>query len=104
LAGRDGFVLMHRMVVHDAGIEIPDGWHVHHKNGDKIDNRLENLEVKDPSTHSHDHFDAKEHHYSRRTHCNKGHEFTPANTMKRSDGGRRCRECDNARHRVDSRA
>jgi hypothetical protein len=26
--------------------------------------------------------------------CTKGHPFTPANTMRRSDGGRRCRACN----------
>lgn len=27
------------------------------------------------------------------THCKKGHEFTPENTIERVGGGRRCREC-----------
>ena len=34
-----------------TGIEIPEGHHVHHINGDKLDNRLENLEVVDASEH-----------------------------------------------------
>ena len=34
---------------------------------------------------------------ARRTHCKHGHEFTEANTLPRSDGGRRCRTCDDAR-------
>lgn len=45
LAQRHGYVLEHRLVAHEAGIEIPPGSHVHHKNGDKADNRLSNLEV-----------------------------------------------------------
>jgi len=28
-----------------------------------------------------------------KTHCNKGHEFTPENMYKRPDGERRCRAC-----------
>lgn len=51
LAGKDGNVLAHRLVLHDAGIAIPDGWNVHHKNGNKQDNRLENLEVLPKSEH-----------------------------------------------------
>lgn len=30
---------------------------------------------------------------ARKTHCDHGHEFTPENTMSRSEGGRRCRTC-----------
>lgn len=31
---------------------------------------------------------------ARKTHCDNGHEFTPDNTMARSDGRRRCRACN----------
>jgi hypothetical protein len=55
LAKQDGYVLEHRLVVHEAGIAVPDGWHVHHRNGDTADNRLENLEVKPPRAHRIDH-------------------------------------------------
>jgi hypothetical protein len=30
---------------------IPEGYQIHHRNGDKQDNRLENLEIVDPTTH-----------------------------------------------------
>jgi hypothetical protein len=55
MANSDGYVAEHRMVVHDAGIPIPPGHHVHHKNGDKRDNRLENLEVALASDHHRTH-------------------------------------------------
>lgn len=45
MAGKDGYALEHRVVMFDAGLEIPKGAHVHHRNEDKADNRLENLEV-----------------------------------------------------------
>lgn len=45
LAARDGYVLEHRLVLHEAGVSVLEGHHVHHINEDKTDNRLENLEV-----------------------------------------------------------
>lgn len=30
---------------------IPDGWQVHHKDGDKLNNTIENLELVTPLTH-----------------------------------------------------
>jgi len=55
---KKGYALEHRMVLHDAGIEIPDGMHVHHINGDKLDNQLENLEVLTPAEHRARHHEA----------------------------------------------
>lgn len=55
IAGSDGYVLEHRFVLHEAGVEIPDGCHVHHRNGVKTDNRIENLEVMPASEHHRHH-------------------------------------------------
>lgn len=44
---------------------------------------------------------------ARKTHCHKGHEFTPENTYAMKGGGRSCRECANAsqrRYRAKQRA
>lgn len=51
MANSDGYALEHRKMLHDAGITIPPGSHVHHINGIKADNRVENLRVVSPGEH-----------------------------------------------------
>lgn len=50
-----GWALEHRVVAHDTWGPIPAGFHVHHKNHDRTDNRPENLEVVSPSEHGRRH-------------------------------------------------
>jgi len=51
LANERGTVLEHRMILHDSGIEVRGGWDVHHRNGDRSDNRLDNLELLPRAEH-----------------------------------------------------
>ena len=50
---------LHREVWMAAYGPIPKGYHVHHKNGDKTDNRLENLELITHGEHSSRHMAEK---------------------------------------------
>ena len=54
-AHADGYTLEHRRVWYDAHGAIPSGHHVHHKNGDKADNHIENLELLRAGTHARHH-------------------------------------------------
>jgi hypothetical protein len=51
-------VRLHREVWEQANGPIPDSFHVHHKNGDKRDNSLENLELLSHGQHSAHHVEA----------------------------------------------
>ena len=61
-ANPQGYVYEHRIVVEKAlGRYLETSEHVHHLNGDPLDNRLENLEVHSNSEHVKQHW--KEGHY-----------------------------------------
>lgn len=45
-------IRLHRAVWEEANGPIPKGYHVHHVNGNKADNRLENLELLSHGEHS----------------------------------------------------
>lgn len=52
-ATKAGLVMEHRLVVEKAlGITLPDDFDVHHINGDKSDNRIENLAIMTHKAHT----------------------------------------------------
>lgn len=48
---------LHRMVYEDNFGVIPNGMHVHHKDGNEANNSPENLELLTPSQHANEHMD-----------------------------------------------
>ena len=69
----------HRVVWEEANGPIPEGMVVHHRNGDRYDNRLENLELLSHQAHSAHH---NQKHPLTKVCANCGEEFTPAPTKR----------------------
>ena len=100
-------VLLHRLLMEqhlnnvspdhpalEAGYLRSD-WHVHHKNEDKQDNRLGNLEVLSRKQHLGHHAQQR----AQRTQCKNGHYFTRDNAKLDKRGRRSCKTC----HRIQVR-
>ena len=73
---------LHREIWMAAHGPIPKGYHVHHINGDKSDNRLENLTLMSNADHSAYHYDGH-----LRSHLDKAH----ANSKKSNERNRAIR-------------
>lgn len=55
-ANKKGMALEHRKIWHDTNGPIPPDHVIHHRNGDRIDNRIENLELHTRSSHMREHY------------------------------------------------
>lgn len=53
--GTERSITLHRYIYECEHGRMPSTMHIHHKNGDKSDNRLKNLEAKTASSHARDH-------------------------------------------------
>jgi hypothetical protein len=85
--------LVHQLVMEAFVGPCPEGLEVCHNNGNPADNVLSNLRYDTHSANAQDSVRHGTHHYASRTHCKRGHEYTDANTARRSNGARRCRAC-----------
>lgn len=101
LAAAYGYVAEHRKVAWDAGLLTDPANHVHHKNHDKTDNRLENLEVLTPGEHGGRHVPTAGPpiENAKKTHCVHGHELSPENIYESQLPHRVCKLCARRRAR-----
>ena len=89
---------VHKLVMEAFVGPCPDGFEVRHLDDNPDNNTLGNLVYGTRGENLLDRVRNGTHHQAAKTHCKYGHEFTPENTLPRSGGGRRCREC----HRAES--
>lgn len=72
----------------------PDGMEVRHLNGDSTDARACNLAYGTSSENNHDIVRHGRNPQAAKTHCDRGHEFTPENTYREPGrAARKCRKC-----------
>lgn len=96
VGGKQKWVPVHVLVALAFHGERPHGMEVRHLDGDRLNNRADNLAW---GTHAENMQDAVRHgtisrKLADRTHCLHGHEFNEKNTHRDREGARRCRVCD----------
>lgn len=89
--------LVHHLVLEAFVGPRPGGTECRHLNGQPGDSRLVNLQWGTPSENAYDKVRHGTHHAAAKTHCKRGHEFTPENTIRNGPTGRGCRTCNNER-------
>lgn len=93
--GKNRPILVHRLVCMAWHGEAPEGKpHVCHWDGDPSNNAPANLRWGSHKDNAQDQLRHGRHLHARKTHCKRGHEFTPENTI-RCPRGRTCRTCVN---------
>jgi len=77
----------------------PPGLHARHRDGDKLNNRADNLTWDTISANNLDKVEHGTHHEALKTHCPAGHEYTEDNTYRApgAPNKRHCRTCMKAR-------
>jgi hypothetical protein len=99
-SGRSSMLRQVHQLVAEAFIgECPDGMEPRHGDGDPGNNAASNLSYGTKSENCLDSVRHGTHRNARKTHCLRGHEFTPENTWY-LQGGRRCKTCKRARDRA----
>lgn len=87
---------VHRLVLEAFVGPAPDGTFGCHTDGDPTNNRLSNLRWDTQANNLRDAVKHGRHRSAKRTHCARGHEYTPENTRLTPRGHRACIQCTRA--------
>lgn len=82
-----------RIAMLAAGIEVPENLYVLHTCHNCSCVRPDHLYISDQSQNMRDAVERGTHNQSRKTHCPRGHAYSPENTTVNCNGGRVCRTC-----------
>ena len=104
VGGRKRTLNVHRTVLLAFVGPCPDGMECCHIDGDPHNNDIDNLRWDTASSNTLDSVRHGTHPAASKTHCKRGHEFTPENTIAQHHGGRRCRTCRAQSERSRTRA
>lgn len=88
---------VHRLVAEAFIGPLPEGWHTMHIDGDNTNNVVSNLRYGTPSENELDKVRHGGNPNANKTHCPRGHEYTPENTSRDGRNGRRCKTCHRAK-------
>lgn len=100
LNGKRRVFNVHRLVALAFLGPPPPGHECRHLDGNKWNPHLSNLAWGTKSENAHDMIRHGVHPSASKTHCIRGHEFTPENTRRDAKGHRACRKCERARRAV----
>lgn len=92
--GRRKMVQVHKLILVAFAGPTPEGMEICHNDGNPWNNRLENLRFGTSADNAQDRLRHGTNYNANKTHCIRGHEFTPENTrFHKRRGSRICVRC-----------
>lgn len=98
--GKRSTPTIHRLIMESFVGPRPEGYHIRHLDGDKLNNTLDNLEYGTPKENAEDVKRHGRNHHMNKKACPYGHAYDGWNLVQRSRTKRACRACSRAASEV----